>query len=76
MNIKLKIIAMSASGKSALCAAQLTAGVFTTELAVGNVRVSEALEVGSIHETPFTKCDTKVTTSEENGKEFTWLVLS
>lgn len=73
--IKLKVIAMSASGKSALCSAQLTAGKFTSELAVGNIRVSEPLEVGTVHETPFKTCTTKITTSDEDGREFSWLVL-
>lgn len=66
---------MSKSGKSALVSAQLTAGVFTTELAVGNVRVSEVLELGSEHQTPFKTCVTRTTTSDEDGTVFTWLVL-
>jgi len=73
--IKLKVLAMSASKKSALCVATLTDGVFTSELAVGNIRVSSELEIGSEHQTNFKTCDTRVTVSDEDGREFTWLVL-
>lgn len=73
--IKLKVIAMSKSGKSALVSAQLTAGVFTSELAVGNIRVSEVLELGSVHDTPFKTCSTKQTIAEDGETVFTWLVL-
>lgn len=77
--IKLKVIAMSASKKSALCSALLTNGLFTTELAVGNIRVSEELTVGSIHQTDFRTCSIKEHTSEPDTegvvKTFNWLVL-
>lgn len=70
---------MSASKKSALCSALLTDGVFTTELAVGNIRVSEDLAIGSIHQTGFKTCAIKSTDTEPDAdgvvKTFNWLVL-
>ncbi len=68
--IKLKVIAMSASGKSALCSA-----LFTSEVGVGNVRVSAALEVGSVHDTAFKTCSVKQTIAEDGETVFNWLVL-
>lgn len=77
--IKLKVIAISASKKSALCAALLTDGVFTTEVAIGNIRVSEELSIGSIHQTNFKTCTLHSTTTEPDSdgvvKTFNWLVL-
>lgn len=64
---------MSASGKSALCVAQLTDGVFTSEL-VGNVKVSKVLEVGSEHTTNFKTVTTRQSVTDE-GTVFNWLVL-
>lgn len=70
---------MSASGKSALCSALLADGVFTSEVGVGNIRVSEPLTIGSTHATKFVSCKVVETTTEPDAdgavKTFHWLSL-
>lgn len=71
----LKVIALSASKKSVLASVIRKVGAFASEIAVGSIRLSEDVEVGSEH-----KLDgiTSVTTREsiaEDGTVFNWLVL-
>lgn len=74
----LKVIAHSASKKSILASVSKKSGMFSSVVATGNIKVdtTELPEVGSLHNLEgITKVSTRVSTSEENAKEFDWLVL-
>lgn len=74
----LKVIAHSASKKSILASVSKKTGMFVSIVATGNIRIdnTELPPIGSVHELPtITKVSVEVTTAEENGQNFNWLVL-
>ena len=78
--IKLKVIALSKSGKSALCVAILEDSGFESELGIGNIRINKPMTVGAEYQTGFTHCKVITTmgeaTEEYDAREWNKLVLS
>lgn len=75
---QLTVIAHSASKKSILASVAKTSGMFTGAGLVGNIKIdnAELPAIGTKHElNGITKVTLQQSISEENGKEFNWLVL-
>lgn len=74
----LKVIAHSASKKSVLAVVSKKSGMFVSVVATGNIKIdsTELPAIGSVHELPeITKVSVTVSTSDDNGQNFNWLVL-
>ena len=78
--LKLKVLHISASGKSALVSVSKEVGIFTSVVATGNLKITDGAEVpgvGSIIELPAgTKVSTIESPVEGEDKSFTWVVLA
>ena len=78
--LKLKVLHISASRKSALVSVSKEVGIFTSTVATGNLKITEGAtmpEVGSVIELPAgTKVSTIESPIEGEEKSFTWVVLA
>lgn len=83
MSYQIKVIAHSASGKSILGVVSKKAGIFTSEVATGSIKLEVGTELPAVGTVIPLDGITKVTTRTElseatadrASKEFTWLVL-
>ncbi len=75
----LKVLHISASGKSIFASVIKIAGIVKSTVATGSIALADGVEcpkVGDVIELPgITKVSTFITTDETSGKEFTWLAL-